>query len=106
MVNVVFKTQSGEEIPLDLSPEGSLMEAAIANGVPGITADCGGSMVCGTCHVMVDPKWQAQLPEQSDMERDILEYVPQPQANTRLSCQIPVTEDIEGIVLLIPESQY
>ncbi len=106
MVNVVFKTPAGEEINLNIPPEGSLMEAAVANSVPGITADCGGSMVCGTCHVTVDAKWQNQLPEQSEMERDILEYVPEPQANTRLTCQIPVTEAIDGIVVNIPDSQY
>lgn len=106
MVDIIFKTHSGEVVSLQAPEQGSLMEAAIANDVPGIIADCGGSMVCGTCHVIVAPEWQEKLPAQSEMEKEILEYVPDPQPNSRLTCQIPVTAALSGIILQIPESQY
>ncbi|MBQ0794887.1 2Fe-2S iron-sulfur cluster-binding protein [Zhongshania sp.] len=106
MVKLIFKSHSGDEKTLQIPEQGSVMEAALANNVAEITADCGGSMVCGTCHVTVDPEWQNTLPEQSSMEKDILEYVPKPQPNSRLSCQIPVTAALDGIVLHLPESQY
>ncbi|GAB3378774.1 2Fe-2S iron-sulfur cluster-binding protein [Spongiibacter taiwanensis] len=106
MVNVVFRTHSGEETAVDIPEEGNLMEAAVANNISGIAADCGGSMVCGTCHVMVAPEWQEKLPEQSEMEKDILSYVPEPQPSSRLTCQIPVTAELEGIVLQLPEHQH
>jgi 2Fe-2S ferredoxin len=105
MVRITFITPTEEEITLDAPLDGSLMEAARAHGVPGILADCGGSMVCGTCHVVVAPEWQEKLPPQSEMERELLEYVPEPQPNTRLTCQIPVTEQLDGLVMHIPALQ-
>lgn len=105
MVQITFETPAGERIELQVKPEGSLMEAARDNSVPGILADCGGSMVCGTCHVVIAPEWQDRLPPQSDMEREMLEYVPEPQPNTRLTCQIPVTESLDGLVMRIPAVQ-
>jgi ferredoxin, 2Fe-2S len=105
MVHITFETPAGDRIELQVNAEGSLMEAARANAVPGILADCGGSMVCGTCHVVVAPEWHDRLPPQSDMEREMLEYVPEPQPNTRLTCQIPVTAALDGLVLRIPALQ-
>lgn len=100
-----FLTSDGQTVSIDTPTDVSIMEAAKANDVPGIEADCGGSMICGTCHVIVAPEWQNKLPEQNPMEADLLEYVPVPQPNTRLTCQIPVTEELDGIVLEIPELQ-
>lgn len=105
MVQITFETATSERIRIDAAPGTSLMEAARAHDVPGILADCGGSMVCGTCHVVIDCEWQERLPPQSDMEREMLEYVPEPQPNTRLTCQIPVTERLDGIVVKIPALQ-
>ncbi len=105
MVQLRFKTHEGKQIELDVPAEGTVMEAAVANGVEGILADCGGSMVCGTCHVQVSDEWQKKLPEQCDMETMILENVPDPQPNMRLCCQLEVNEDLDGIELLIPEHQ-
>ena len=106
MVCIVFLTQQNERLALEVPPEGSVMQAAKSHGIPGIEAACGSCMSCGTCHVIVDPAWYPKLPEPSAIERAILEGVPGPQANTRLTCQIPVTEALDGIVLRIPRAQF
>lgn len=83
----------------------SLMQAAKAGGVPGIEADCGGAMVCGTCHVIVAPDWFAQLPPACEMESMILEGVPEPHPQARLSCQIRMTASLAGIEVSVPPTQ-
>ncbi|NGY04317.1 2Fe-2S iron-sulfur cluster-binding protein [Solimonas terrae] len=105
MTRAVFITTEGERIALDCGSEPSMMRVAVANGVPGIDADCGGSMVCGTCHVHVPEDWLAKLPPKSSMEAEILDYVPEPHPRARLSCQIPVDDATDGIELTIPRSQ-
>ncbi|WP_022958293.1 2Fe-2S iron-sulfur cluster-binding protein [Spongiibacter tropicus] len=106
MVRIIFESHDGsEQTTLDVPPEGSVMEAAVSHNIDGILADCGGSMVCGTCHAMVSADWFDKLPEQSEMEQGLLEYVPDPQPYARLCCQLEVSEAIDGIVLRLPESQ-
>ncbi|HEY9544805.1 MAG TPA: 2Fe-2S iron-sulfur cluster-binding protein [Solimonas sp.] len=105
MTRATFITTEGERIELDCGSEPSMMRVAVVNGVPGIDADCGGSMVCGTCHVHVADRWLAKLPPKSSMETEILDYVPEPHPNARLSCQIPVNADTDGIELTIPRMQ-
>ncbi len=106
MVHIVFWLRDGTRLELDVPPTGSLMQAARDNNVPGIDADCGGCMACGTCHVVVDPAWYDLLTPPSDSEREILEYVRDPEPNLRLTCQIPVTEALSGITMRIPEHQH
>jgi 2Fe-2S ferredoxin len=106
MVRLVFLGSDGNRVELDVPAQGSIMQAAREHDVPGIDADCGGCMVCGTCHVTVEPQWYAKLPEPTQGERDILEYVREPGPNMRLTCQIPVTEAVDGIVLHVPSSQH
>lgn len=105
MVRITCITASGENIELNVPALGSLMEAARAHNVPGILADCGGSMACGTCHVLIPPEWHSKLPPPSAIEIEMLEYVPEPQPNTRLTCQIPITEALDGLVMYIPKLQ-
>jgi len=105
MTRATFITSDGERIELDCGSEPTMMRVAVANGVPGIDADCGGSMVCGTCHVHVPEAWLAKLPPKSSMEAEILDYVPEPHPNARLSCQIPVDEKFDGIELTVPRAQ-
>jgi len=105
VVRLVFKLSNGSDVEIDAPPGRSIMEAAKAENVPGIDADCGGSMICGTCHVQVDPESQLRLPEQSEGELELLEYVPEPKPNSRLTCQIPVTDTLEGLVLMVPTTQ-
>ena len=105
MITLTFvqPDDSRREIPAPLGA--NLMEVAVATGVDGILADCGGNLVCGTCHVVVPEAFQALLPEQSEMERDMLECVPHPQPNTRLCCQIILQAAHDGLELRVPLAQ-
>ena len=88
-------------------PEGlSLMRAAIDNQVPGIDADCGGQCACATCHVYVAPAWEAQTGKRTAMEEDMLNFAAATQPNSRLACQIPVTQALDGLVVSIPDGQH
>ena len=84
----------------------SLMRAAVDNGIDGILAECGGACSCGTCHCYIDAPWFDQLPPASDMENSMLEAVLEPQDNSRLSCQLEVTDAMEGMTVHLPASQY
>lgn len=105
MVQIVFESADGERTRLEVLAQGSVMQAAIDNNIRGIDADCGGCLTCGTCHVVIDPSWNDRLPVQTDAEKEMLEYVPDPQPNTRLSCQIPVTDALNGLLVRIPRHQ-
>jgi 2Fe-2S ferredoxin len=83
------------------------MVVAQSNGVPGIEAECGGSMSCGTCHVYVDPADVEKVPPASDQELEMLDLVAADQKpNSRLSCQIVLSDDLDGLVIHVPETQY
>jgi 2Fe-2S ferredoxin len=84
----------------------SVMHAAINNGIPGIVAECGGACSCATCHVIVDPEWYAKLPPAQALEKDMVEFAAEKSETSRLSCQITVTDDIDGLVVKVPSSQY
>jgi 2Fe-2S ferredoxin len=106
MVKIIFESHDGaDRTELEVDAGGSVMEAALANNIDGILADCGGSMVCGTCHAFVSPEWFTKLPPQSEMESCLLDFVPDPQDYGRLCCQLEVTEAIDGIVLRLPAQQ-
>lgn len=105
MIKLIFVAPDNTRSEVQAPVGANLMEVAVANGIDGILADCGGSLVCGTCHVVVPERFQALLPQQSDMERDMLECVPYPQANTRLCCQIALTEALDGLELHVPHAQ-
>ena len=83
----------------------SVMEGAVQNNIPGIDADCGGSCACATCHVYVDDDWVDKLPEQSDAEKDMLDFAFETKSTSRLSCQLFLDEDLDGIVVSLPEKQ-
>jgi ferredoxin, 2Fe-2S len=83
----------------------TLMEAAKQNGVQGILALCGGACACGTCHVYVDAAWLPMLSAREEMEEGMLEGAWQPRGNSRLSCQIHVTANLEGLVVTVPQRQ-
>jgi 2Fe-2S ferredoxin len=105
VVLAIFHTPSGDRREINAETGRSLMESAKANSVEGIDADCGGSMVCGTCHVHVFLEWLERLAPPSEMEAEILEYVPDPHPQARLSCQIVVTDDLDGIEVTVPSAQ-
>jgi ferredoxin, 2Fe-2S len=99
MVSITFRTEEDGDHVVQVAPGGSLMEAARSHGVPGILADCGGNCACGTCRVLVAEEWLARLIPPSDLELDTLnvdEGTPLAERH-RLSCQIPVTSELNGL---------
>ena len=105
MVKVNFVSAEGEHNGLDISAGISVMEGAVRGGIDGIDADCGGELSCATCHVRIDPEWLARLAPPSQDEVDMLEYALEADGRSRLSCQIVLTEDLDGLVVHIPERQ-
>ena len=83
----------------------TVMEGAVQNNIPGIDADCGGGMACATCHVYVKEEWLDKLPKKEDGEEDMLDMAFEPKKNSRLSCQILVSKEIDGIVVDLPKKQ-
>ena len=83
----------------------SVMETAIRNGVPGIIAECGGACTCATCHVYVEPEWVEKTGVPSPMEEDMLDFAFEVQPNSRLSCQIIVSDELDGLVVDVPSQQ-
>ena len=84
----------------------TVMETAIKNGIPGIEAECGGACACATCHVYVDEAWLAKTGERSAMEESMLDFAEGVEPNSRLSCQIKVSDDLDGLRVTMPESQH
>ncbi|TFZ02832.1 (2Fe-2S)-binding protein [Ramlibacter henchirensis] len=97
---------SGKRIELEVKTGTPIMRAAVDAGTEGIIGECGGAAMCGTCHVLVDEAWLDRLPLMSQNEDDMLECTAVPrQANSRLSCQLRMTEELEGLELTLPERQ-
>ena len=106
-MQVRFIEASGEEHLVEAAVGISAMEAAIQNGVPGIDGDCGGNAACGTCHVLVDRAWIDRVGvERSDHEEAMIELIEDAQDNSRLCCQIALSDALDGIVLHLPEAQF
>jgi 2Fe-2S ferredoxin len=84
----------------------SVMEGAVRNNVPGIDADCGGACACATCHVFVDPAWTGKAGMRSEIEESMLEFAEGVRPESRLSCQIRVSDALDGLVVRLPESQH
>ena len=106
MAQVTFVNHDGNSFEVDVAPGTSVMQAAVDNMIDGIVGECGGSCSCATCHCYVDEAWVARLPAASGMEKDMLECVLEPRPNSRLSCQIVVTDALDGLVVRLPESQF
>lgn len=104
MVKVRFIDSADTEHFLDVPSGFSAMEAAIRNDVPGIAADCGGACSCATCHVYVDPAWVDRVGPPDDMEQSMLEFAENPTTNSRLACQVKLSDALDGLVLRIPST--
>lgn len=100
MAKITFLTSDGQTIELE-GQSGSLMQLAVQNNVPGIDGDCGGVCSCATCHVHVDPAFFEKTGGTSDIEQDMLEFEDNSNEYSRLSCQIQITEALDGIVLKV-----
>lgn len=95
----------GTAYDIDAENGSTVMENAIRNSVPGIEAECGGACACATCHVYVDEEWTAVVGEPAAMEEDMLDFAYDVQPNSRLSCQIKVRDELDGLVVRVPERQ-
>ncbi|MGR3456161.1 2Fe-2S iron-sulfur cluster-binding protein [Pseudooceanicola sp.] len=106
MAKITYIEHDGTEHVVDVANGMTVMEGARDNGIPGIEADCGGACACSTCHVYVDPAWIDKLPEKGDMEEDMLDFAFEPDpARSRLTCQLKVTDALDGLVVKMPERQ-
>ena len=106
MPNLKFVEASGLEHIIDAPCGTSVMQTALNHHIAGIVADCGGAMSCATCHVYVDPAWTMTVGPASDLEQSMLECAVDPRENSRLSCQIVVQAELDGLIVHIPESQF
>ena len=105
MTHITFVTHDGTRHDVDAKNGTSAMENAIRNSVPGIDAECGGACACATCHVYVDEAWRAVVGEPESMEEDMLDFAVDMRPNSRLSCQIRVRDELDGLILTVPERQ-
>jgi ferredoxin, 2Fe-2S len=105
MVKITYIDTAGVARTVDGEVGSTVMETAINNGVPGIEAECGGACACSTCHVYIDPAWREKVGGPSPMEEDMLDFAYGIQPNSRLSCQIKVSEELDGLVVRTPERQ-
>ena len=105
MVKITYIEHSGKNHTIDVQNGLSVMEGAIQNNIPGIDADCGGSMACATCHVYVKEDWFNKLPKKEDGEEDMLDMAFEPKNNSRLSCQLIVSDELDGLEVNIPSKQ-
>jgi len=105
MPKITYIEHGGKSHTIEVSNGLSVMEGAVQNNIPGIDADCGGSMACATCHVYVKEQWFNKLPKKEDGEEDMLDMAFEPKKNSRLSCQLMVSEQLDGLVVDLPEKQ-
>lgn len=104
MTTINFQLSDGTQQVIDAEDDVPLMEAAVDNDVPGIGGDCGGMAACATCHVYVDPAWQEKVGEQKPTERSMLDNSFDVKENSRLACQIQVTDDLDGLCVEVAPS--
>ena len=105
MPKITFKDFQGGSKTIEIESGLTVMEGAIQNDISGIDADCGGSMACATCHVYVDQQWIDKIPKAEDAENDMIDMAFEPKKNSRLSCQIIVSEELNGLEVTTPEKQ-
>ena len=105
MPKITYIEHSGKSHVADVPNELSVMEGAVQNNIPGIIADCGGACACATCHVYVDEKWFDKLKKKDEAEQDMLDMAFEPNKFSRLSCQISVSNELDGLAVKIPSKQ-
>jgi len=105
MAKITYVEHSGKLHTIQVQNGLTVMEGAVQNNIPGIDADCGGSMACATCHVYVKEEWFNKLPKKEDGEEDMLDMAYEPNKFSRLSCQLTVSDELEGLVVNLPAKQ-
>ena len=106
MAKLTFIQKDGTQQEVDGQNGMTVMEAAVKNMVPGIDADCGGACACATCHVYVEPEWVERVGPRNEMEEDMLDFAFDVRENSRLSCQIKITDTLDGLTVKVPEKQF
>ena len=105
MAKITYIDFEGKSRTVEVENGLSIMEGAIQNDIPGIDADCGGSMACATCHVYVEQTWLDKLPKAEDGEIDMIDMASEPKKNSRLSCQLIVSDELDGLLITTPAKQ-
>jgi len=105
MTKIIYIEHNGKSHTVEVAKGLTVMEGAVENNVSGIDADCGGGMACATCHVYVKEEWFNKINKKSEGEDDMLDQAYEPNKYSRLSCQISVTDDIDGLIVNLPEKQ-
>jgi 2Fe-2S ferredoxin len=105
MPKITYNTHNNKVYTVDVQNGLTVMEGAVQNDIPGIDADCGGGMACATCHVYVKEEWWDKLPTKEDGEEDMLDMAYEPNKFSRLSCQVIVSDELDGLIVSIPSKQ-
>ena len=105
MPKITYQDTEGNSKTIDVENGLTVMEGAIQNDIPGIDADCGGSMACATCHVYVEEKWLDKLSKPEEAEVDMIDMAFEPKKNSRLSCQLIVSDELDGLKVTTPTQQ-
>ena len=105
MTKITYIEHNGTSHTVEVSNGLTVMEGAVQNDIPGIDADCGGSMACATCHVYVKDDWFNKLPKKNEGEDDMIDQAFEPNTSSRLSCQIQVSDNLDGLKVYLPEKQ-
>ena len=106
MAKITYIEFNGTEHVVDAKPGMTVMEGAVKNMVPGIDAECGGACACATCHVYIDEAWTEKVGKPEEMEEDMLDFGFDVRDNSRLSCQITVSDELDGLIVRLPEQQF
>ena len=105
MAKIIYNTHDNQTHTIDIQNGLTVMEGAVQNDIPGIDADCGGGMACATCHVYVKEEWFDKLPKKEDGEEDMLDMAFEPNKFSRLSCQLLVSDELDGLIVSLPSKQ-
>jgi len=106
MVKITYRDADGTARTVEGEVGSTVMETALRNDIPGITAECGGACACATCHVYIDDAWRETVGPPSEMEEDMLDFAFEVRPSSRLSCQIKVTDALDGLIVSVPEKQF
>jgi 2Fe-2S ferredoxin len=106
MAKITFIQLNGDEVMVEAESGQSVMEVAVNEGIENIIGECGGTMSCGTCHCYVDNSWLDKLEFQSELEQAILKGTVEPNQNSRLSCQISMSDALDGLIVFVPKAQF
>lgn len=105
MAKITYVQADGDTKEVEVSSGKSVKDGAVNNLIPGILAECGGACACATCHVYIDDAWVEKVGPAGDVEKDMLDFAVDPKENSRLSCQVDITDDLDGLIVHVPAEQ-